>query len=71
MKTHAKSLLAVLLIAGALFALRFCHPHSEPFEDRKKEFSSYPSLTKAAQPPFEVVTILATALWGTRWVLRA
>jgi hypothetical protein len=50
MTKHAKSLLVVLLIASALFALRFCHPHS----------GSYPSLTKAAQPPFEV----GTAQWG-------
>jgi len=28
MTKHAKSLLVVLLIASALFALRFCHPHS-------------------------------------------
>jgi hypothetical protein len=37
---------------------------SGPFDNREKEFSSYSSLTKAAQPPFEVVTTLATALLG-------
>jgi|SRR6185312_4607934 hypothetical protein len=28
MTKHARSMVAVLLIASALFALRFCHPHS-------------------------------------------
>jgi hypothetical protein len=28
MTKRANFMIAVLLIAGALFALRFCHPHS-------------------------------------------
>jgi hypothetical protein len=28
MTKHAKFLMAVLLMASALFVLRFCHPHS-------------------------------------------
>jgi hypothetical protein len=32
MTKHAKFLVAVLLIAGALFALRLCHPHTGEFK---------------------------------------
>ncbi len=32
MTKDAKFLMAVLLIAGALLALRFCHPHSGPLK---------------------------------------
>jgi hypothetical protein len=35
MMKDAKFLVAVLLIAGALFALRFCHPHSGPFDKQE------------------------------------
>jgi hypothetical protein len=35
MTKHAKSLVAVLLIASALFALRFCQPHSGPFDKQE------------------------------------
>jgi hypothetical protein len=35
MTKNAKFLMAVLLIASALFALRFCHPHSGPFDKQE------------------------------------
>jgi len=36
MTRDAKSLVAVLLIASALFALRFCHPHAGEFKQQQE-----------------------------------
>jgi hypothetical protein len=39
MTKHAKFLVAVLLIASVLFALRLCHPHTGEYKHQQTQMS--------------------------------